>query len=115
MCGVLRGSTLEVCRVFIGRLFIHILYYTPVIGPRKAKKKKFTRGLYPLTSCQEDRLGLDYTLRSLVCYRLIFFSLAARSSKRKIFSSFSGSEASRIAPTMEIRTPVRRPAQSVSV
>ena len=24
--------------------------------------KKFTRGLSPLTSCQEDRLGLDYTV-----------------------------------------------------
>ena len=38
-------------------------------------------GPLPLTSCQEDRLGLDYTA---LCLWRIFFSLAARSCGRNI-------------------------------
>ena len=61
-----------------------------------SQKKKFEEEVYtrplPLTSCQEDRLGLDYTvlcLRSLMAGRS-FFSLAARSWKEYSERVFSG-------------------------
>ena len=61
-----------------------------------SQKKKFEEEVYtrplPLTSCQEDRLGLDYTvlcLRSLMAGRS-FFSLAARSWKEYSERGFSG-------------------------
>ena len=82
-------GVVEVCRVSIGRLFIHILYYTPVIGPRKAKKKKFTRGLSTADVLSGgDRLGLDYFIRSCAMADLFQFGRTILEGKysERIFS-----------------------------
>ena len=65
--------------------------HIPDITKKKFEEEVYTRPL-PLTSCQEDRLGLGYTvlcLRSLMAGRS-FFSLAARSWKEYSERVFSG-------------------------
>ena len=72
-----------------------------------SQKKKFEEEVYtrplPLTSCQEDRLGLDYTVLCLAAYARLWladlFSVWPHDLGRNIQR-----ESSRVAP-MEIRPP----------
>ena len=69
------------------RARISLLIISVISQKKKFEEEVYTRPLL-LTSCQEDRLGLDYTvlcLRSLMAGRS-FFSLAARSWKEYSFS-----------------------------
>ena len=73
------------------RAGISLLIIEVISQKKKFEEEVYTRPL-PLTSCQEDRLGLDYTvlcLRSLMAGRS-FFSLAARSWKEYSERVFSG-------------------------
>ena len=73
------------------RAGISLLIISVISQKKKFEEEVYTRPL-PLTSCQEDRLGLDYTvlcLRSLMAGRS-FFSLAARSWKEYSERVFSG-------------------------
>jgi len=68
-----------------------------------SQKKKFEEEVYtrplPLTSCQEDRLGLDYTVLCLRLWLADLFSVWPHDLGRNIQR-----ESSRVAP-MEIRPP----------
>ena len=73
------------------RAGISLLIISVISQKKKFEGEVYTRPLL-LTSCQEDRLGLDYTvlcLRSLMAGRS-FFSLAARSWEEYSERSFSG-------------------------
>ena len=84
------------------RAGISLLIIEVISQKKKFEEEVYTRPL-PLTSCQEDRLGLDYTVLCLAAYARLWladlFSVWPHDLGRNIQR-----ESSRVAP-MEIRPP----------